>query len=566
MELFGFQFPPKKKEDKRELEQKQSFVPSEPGDGALAVEYAPSGFISSYINLDYHAVNDTQLILKYRDVAMHPEVESAIEQIVGEAIITQDWNSPVKIITDKLDYPKSIRDKIAEEFESIITLLNFNTKGYELFRRWYIDSRLVHHVIIDESNKKAGIQSVKFVDPINIRKIREIKQKILEDGNTTFVDKEEYYVYRHDGFRGGAGGVDTQGIKISPDAISYVTSGLYDSNKKMVIGYLHKAIKAVNQLRLMEDALIIYRLSRAPERRIFNVEVGNMTPRRADAYLRDLMNRHRNKPVYDVQTGGIMDSARHMAMLEDFWLPTSNGKGTSISNLPGGQNLGQIEDINFFLKKVYKSLGLPTGRMMEDNSGGINFSGNSEITRDEIRFSKFIQRLRNKFSELFYDLLKKQLMLKNIIRDETEWNENIRDYVFFDYIKDSYYSEAKNNEIWVARANLLSLLDPYVGTILSRHWVMSQILGFNDREIQDMTKEIEKEKKLGQNVLTTQTNTLPDLNDLNALGQDAGAEQDPFGGADQEQQAPDGQPQEQSKNPVSESRKDTGNDEEFQKI
>jgi hypothetical protein len=560
MNLFGFQFPLKKKEDKRDIEKKESFALSETGDGALAVEYAAGGFLSSYINLDYHAVNDTQLILKYRDISLHPEVESAIEEIVGEAIVTQDWTCPVKIITDKLDYPKSIRQKIAKEFDTIITLLNFNTKGYELFRRWYIDSRLVHHVIVDENNQKQGICDIRFIDPVNIRKIKEFKEKILPNGNKTYIDKEEYFLYRHDGFRGGAS-VDKEGIRISPDAISYVTSGLYDSNKKMIIGYLHKAIKAINQLRLMEDALIIYRLSRAPERRLFQVEVGNIPNTKADAYVKNLMNMHRNKPVYDVSTGNIADGARHMAMLEDFWVPVRDGKGTNITSLPGGQNLGQIEDINFFLKKLYKTLGLPPARMMGQESGGINFSNSAaEISRDEIRFSKFIQRLRNKFSELFYDLLKKQLLLKNIVRNEEEWNEKIRDYVFFDYIQDSYYSEAKNNEIWIARANLLNMLDPYVGTVLSKHWIQSNILNFNDQEISDMDKEIEKEKKLGENLLTARENDLPDLPDLPDLndGVDGADGQDQFAGTndDTEEQQPDAESDQQPKE----------DDAEFQKI
>ena len=486
--LFGFELKRKTKQtEKRML---PSIVPPTDQDAAGYISTG-AGAYGQYINLDGDQSKDNaQLIMRYRGVSMNPEVDMAIDEIVNETIVASELQSSVDLKVDEIETSKKIKDQILEEFQNIVGLLKFNDMGHDIFRSWYIDGRVVHHLLVNESNAKAGIQEIRHIDSAKIRKVREVKYKKDPNTGVKIVDAvDEYYIYEDK-----PGSNTVQGVKISTDAISYVTSGLLDETKKKVVSHLHKALKPINQLRMMEDSLVIYRLARAPERRIFYIDVGNLPRGKADQYMKDIMTKYRNKLVYDANTGQLKDDRKHMSMLEDFWLPRrENGRGTEISTLPGGDNLGQIDDIIYFQKRLYRSLNVPVNRLEQENQFSLGRS--SEITRDEVKFQKFIDRLRRRFSSLFLGILKKQLILKGIItaQDWEEW----KDDVFVDYVKDNHFSELKDAEILQNRVGLMNEITQYVGEYYSKEWVQKNVMMLDDEEIAQMKKQIEKEMAEG---------------------------------------------------------------------
>ena len=489
MELFGFKITKATEDKTSDLTKNKSIVPPDIDDGSTTV--AAGGYYGQYIDIDGNSVKtDAELIRKYRITAEQPECDMAIEDIVNEAIVSDDDQSPIEVNLDALDQPDKIKDAIREEFDNVVKLLNFNENGHDIFRRWYIDGRIFYHVIVDEKNLKKGIQEVRSIDALKIRKVREIKEELDEKTGAKLVTGvEEYFMYTENGV--GVGNVDT-GFKIAKEAIIYITSGLLDYSKKRVLSHLNKAIKPANMLRMMEDSLVIYRLARAPERRIFYIDVGNLPKGKAEEYLRGVMSRYRNKLVYDAQSGEFKDDRKHMSMLEDFWLPRrEGGRGTEISTLPGGENLGQIDDIIYFQKKLYKSLNVPVNRLEQESQFSMGRS--SEITRDELKFQKFVNRLRKRFSLMFMDLLKTQLILKGIINKD-DWDD-IKEQIAIDYIEDNHFSELKDSEMLRERLNTLQLMENYVGTYFSREWVKRSVLRMNDEEIDKMQEEIDDEKE-----------------------------------------------------------------------
>jgi len=488
--LFGFEITRSKSIEKEE-KKKQSFVPKEDYDGGYVVD--AGGHYGSYVDMEGgRAKNEREQILKYRDAAQQAECDMAIEDIVSEAIVSDDDSAPVDIIMDDLDQPDKIKKMIRAEFEHIVSMLNINWYGHDIFRRWYVDGRLYYHKVIDDKNPKNGIVELRPIDATKIRKVKElIKDKDPKTGTEIVVGAEEYYIYEKQGI-GGNGVASGTGLKISKDSVTYVTSGLLDPTRTQVQSYLHKAVKAVNQLRMMEDSLVIYRLSRAPERRIFYIDVGNLPKGKAEEYLRGIMNRYRNKMVYDATTGEMKDDRKHMSMLEDFWLPRrEGGRGTEITTLPGGENLGQIDDIMYFQKKLYKALNVPISRLDPEQQAMVSLGRAQETTRDELKFQKFINRLRKKFSALFIDILKTQLILKGIVTEE-EWNDISQD-ITIDFISDSHFSEMKNSELLMNRAATLREIDEYVGRYYSVEWVRKNVLMQTDEEIEEIVKQIEQE-------------------------------------------------------------------------
>ena len=488
MELFGFKITKATEDKTSDLTKNKSIVPPDIDDGSATV--AAGGYYGQYIDIDGNSVKtDAELIRKYRITAEQPECDMAIEDIVNEAIVSDDDQSPIEVNLDALDQPDKIKDAIREEFDNVVKLLNFNESGHDIFRRWYIDGRIFYHVIVDEKNLKKGIQEVRSIDALKIRKVREIKEELDEKTGAKLVTGvEEYFMYTENGV--GVGNVDT-GFKIAKEAIIYITSGLLDYSKKRVLSHLNKAIKPANMLRMMEDSLVIYRLSRAPERRIFYVDVGNLPKGKAEEYMRNVMNNYRNKLVYDAETGEIRDDRKHMSMLEDFWLPRrEGGRGTEVTTLPGGDNLGQIDDILFFQRKLYRSLNVPIGRMESDT--GFNLGRATEINREELKFHKLISRLRKRFSYIFMDLLRIQLLLKGVItqKDWPSFQENIR----FDFRQDSYFAESKDNEILKERIQMLDTVSQHIGKYFSAQWVQKNVLRQTDEEIEKIQKEIEDEK------------------------------------------------------------------------
>lgn len=493
-ELFGLKFG--KTSQEKEESKLTSFVPPTTDDGAVIIE--TGGFYGQYVDLDGSTRSDYELIQKYRDMSLHPECETAVEEIVNETIVSSDNDDVVRINLDKTGLDKEIKSLIIKEFKTIIDLLNFNTKGYEIFRRWYIDSRLYFHVIVNPNNLKKGIVELRYIDPLNLQKIRQFNKETRGDGTKLISDTEDFYIFHKYVFPGGqknfATAPDVQGLRISPDAIAAVHSGMFDTKNKRIVGHLHKAIKSLNQLRMMEDAVVIYRISRAPERRIFYVDVGNLPKQKAEQYLRDLMNKHRNKLIYDANTGEIRDDRRFMTMLEDYWMPRrEGGKGTEIQTLPGGQNLSEMDDVKYFQKKLYRSLNVPVSRLESDT--GFTLGRSTEITRDEVKFTKFVNKLRTKFSELFYDLLGKQLVLREIISRD-EW-EKIRSSVHFDFKRDTYFSELKEAELRKDKVEELQNLTQYVGKFFSYQWIRKNVLKLSDEEIMAMEVEMEEERKKG---------------------------------------------------------------------
>jgi hypothetical protein len=493
-ELFGFNFG-RKKRPEESPPQAKSFVAPDYDDGATIV--APSSFYGTYLDLEGNIKTDIGLIGHYRTMVLQPEIELCVEDIVNEAIVYDDDRTPVKLNMNKYKQSESIKNKINTEFQEVLGLLDFNNKGHDIFRKWFVDGKIYFHKITDEKNPKKGVIELRPVDPVKIQKIREVQKEKDKNGVEIVKSTNEFYMYnpspQSNNFNISNSAI-TQGIKISPDAICLGTSGLFDSNRKRVLGYLHKAIKPLNQLRMIEDAVVIYRISRAPERRIFYVDVGNLPKNKAEQYLKDLMNRYRNKLVYDANTGDIRDDKRHMNMLEDYWLPRrEGGRGTEITTLDGGQNLGEMEDVEYFKKKLYRSMNVPLSRLESEN--GFNMGRSAEITRDELRFSKFVDRLRKKFDDIFFDILKTQLILKGIITSD-DWKE-FSQHVFVDYAKDSYFSELKESEVLKDRMEVLREVNEYIGQYYSINWIRQNILKFTDQEINEMDKEMEEEKKQG---------------------------------------------------------------------
>jgi len=470
--------------------------------------YMSSGFFGSYVDIEGVYRTEFDLIKRYREMALHPEADSAIEDIVNEAVVSDSNDSPVEIELSNLNASDGIKTKIRKEFKHILDLLDFDKKAHEIYRNWYIDGRLYYHKIIDLKNPQEGIQELRYIDAMKMRYVRQQKKK-KNDGSTVaklrsdnpmdydFPEIEEYFIYNPKSVYPTGNPMQTgasQGIKIARDAITYCTSGLVDRNKGSTLSYLHKAIKSLNQLRMIEDSLVIYRLSRAPERRIFYIDVGNLPKQKAEQYLRDVMMRYRNKLVYDANTGEIRDDKKYMAMLEDFWLPRrEGGRGTEISTLPGGQNLGEITDIEYFKKKLYRSLNVPPSRM--DGEGGFNLGRSSEILRDELKFTKFVSRLRKRFSNMFNDMLKTQLILKNIITPE-DW-EMMSEHIQYDFLYDNHFSELKEAELMNERLSLAATAEPYIGKYYSQDYVRRKILRQTDVEILEQDALIKKEIKDG---------------------------------------------------------------------
>lgn len=483
-ELFGFTIARKKQEDQQE--NLPSIVSPTQEDGAI--EIAPGGAYGTYVDLEGKAKNEGELVTKYRQMALQPECDSAVQDVVNEAIVVTEDSGPVEIVLDKLDYPENIKKKIHEEFEAIMKLLDFNNNAYDLFRKWYVDGRLYHHIVIDEKNPRQGIKDLRYIDPRKIRKIKEaLKEKDARTGATVFKGMNEYYLYN-------AGGVNSsnqaQGVKIAKDSISYCHSGLLDERNSMIYSYLHKAIKPLNQLRMLEDAVVIYRLARAPERRVFYIDVGNLPKMKAEQYMRDMMVKHKNKLIYDASTGEVRDDRKFMTMLEDFWLPRrEGGRGTEITTLPGGQSLGEMDDVDYFRRKLYKSLNVPITRMDAENQ--FNLGRASEITRDELKFNKFVMRLRNRFSILFSDLLEIQLALKGVIT-RGEWKEMKQD-IHYDFQEDNHFTELKDTEIMQGRLQILGEVDNFVGKYFSEDWIRKNVLRMTEEEIKDEQKQIDKE-------------------------------------------------------------------------
>ena len=500
-QLFGFQI------NRKEKGRGQSPVPPNADDG---VNVAAGGYFGTYVETDAQARNEYDLIKRYRDMSLHPECDSAIDDIVNEFVVSDSNDTCVNIDLTNLQVGASVKKRIREEFEYVKRLLNFDMRAHELIRNWYVDGRTYYHKVIDLKDPKKGITELRYIDPLKIRRVRQKIKKVdqvdplairgtaLEHEWGDYVD---YYVYNPKGYGRQSAMIGTgdfssnQGIKIAFDAITYVHSGLQDMNKRMHLSFLHKGIKSLNQLRMIEDALVIYRLSRAPERRIFYIDVGNLPKVKAEQYLRDVMARYRNKLVYDAATGEIRDDKKHMSMLEDFWLPRrEGGRGTEITTLPGGQNLGELKDVEYFKKKLYNSLNLPPSRLTDDNKG-FNLGKSTEVLRDELKFTKFIGRLRKRFSGIFHDTLKTQLILKGVIAPE-DWDE-MSEHIQYDYIHDNHFNELKELEMETSRINLVTQMDAFVGKYYSVDYIRRSILGHKDEEIKEQDKLMSKEIDAG---------------------------------------------------------------------
>tara|TARA_R100001591_G_scaffold19994_2_gene28089 strand:+ start:2610 stop:4109 length:1500 start_codon:yes stop_codon:yes gene_type:complete len=479
LKIFGFEITRTK--DKKAI---KSIVPPRDDDGAGYVSTPSYGsHYGHYINMEGDDSKDNvQLILKYRGSAMHPEADAAIEDIVNEAITSGDMKPIITLNVDRVPVSATIKRQMLDEFDNIYNMLNFKELGHDIFRRWYIDGRLYHHLVVDENNLNAGIQEIRYIDSAKIRKVKQVKKKTDPATGAKLVEKvDEFYIYQEKpGSQSGA-------IKLTDDSVSYVTSGLLDEHRKRVVSFLHKALKPITQLRMMEDSLVIYRLARAPERRMFYIDVGNLPRGKAEQYMKDIMAKYRNKLVYDAKTGEIRDDRKHMSMLEDFWLPRrEGGRGTEISTLPGGENLGQIEDILYFQKRLYRSLNVPLNRLEQEQQFSLGRA--TEISRDELKFQKFIDRLRNRFSSFFYDILKKQLIMKNIITEE-DWH-SWKNEVNLDYTRDNHFSELKEAELLREKIQTLDQIQNYVGEYFSKQWVQKNILLFDDDEIERMDSEM----------------------------------------------------------------------------
>ena len=494
IKLFGFTLGSKDIAQVQKPEQSSFTSPNQTlDDGAVTI--TQNAHFGTYVDLEGSVRNELELITRYREMSNHPECEMAINEIVNEAITHDDDGTVVDIVLDNLKQPETIKKKIIDEFKGITKMINFSNMADDLFKRWYIDGRIYFHIVVDETKPKEGIQELRYIDPRKIRKVREIKKARDPKTNAEIIQSiAEYYMFNDRGTTTQSYTASVSpGLKISPDSIINVNSGLMDAKNTFVISYLHKAIKSLNQLRMVEDAVVIYRLSRAPERRVFYIDVGNLPKGKAEQYLQDVMVKYRNKIVYDSTTGELRDDRKHMSMLEDFWLPRREGnKGTEITTLPAGQNLGQLEDVQYFQKKLLQSLSVPYSRLEQSQGGGmVGLGRTTEITRDELRFNKFINKLRNKFSQLFDHALKTQLVLKGICTKE-EW-EKFREDIYYDYKKDNNFTELRESDLLQQRIQILNLVEPYVGKYFSQQWVKRNVLHLTDEEIEEMQKQIDEE-------------------------------------------------------------------------
>lgn len=491
IKLFGFEIRRAGARKAAAKNQLDSIVPPTDDDGAGYVTASGSHF-GQYVNLDGDESKDNiELIRQYRGVAMHPEVDAAIEDIVNEAVTIEDKGLSVKLVLDDVEASDKIKKEIQLEFDTVLNMLKFNDLGHDIFRRFYVDGRMYHHLVVNESNLKAGIQEIRPIDATKIRKVKEVKTKKDPLTGAKIVEKvDEHFIYQE------KPGETVNGIKLTPDSVSYVTSGLLDESRKKVVSYLHKALKPINQLRMMEDSLVIYRLARAPERRIFYIDVGNMPKGKSEEYMKGIMTRYRNKLVYDANTGKLKDDRKHMSMLEDFWLPRrEGGRGTEISTLPGGENLGQIDDIIYFQKRLYRSLNVPSSRLEQEQATGL-LGRSTEINRDELKFQKFIDRLRRRFSGLFLEILRKQLVLKGTITNE-DW-EAWRNEMVVDYVSDNHFAELRNAELVRERLQTLDMTQQYVGEFYSKEWVFKNVLNLSDDEMEEMKKQMKQEEADGE--------------------------------------------------------------------
>ncbi len=480
LKLFGFEI---KRSKNKQDEKLPSIVPPRDDEGGSYATASGSHY-GQYLNLDGDDSKDNyQLIMKYRGNAMHPEVDAAIEDIVNESITSSNKEQTLDLNMDQIDAPTRVKKLIKEEFDNIYGMLNFKELGHDIFRRWYVDGRLFHHLVLNESNPKDGIQEIRPIDAAKMRKVKKVKHKKDPVTGAKIVEKtEEFYIYQE------KPGSSTSGVKMTNDSVSYVTSGLLSEDRKKIVSHIHKALKPINQLRMMEDAVVIYRLARAPERRMFYIDVGNLPRGKAEAYMKDIMARYRNKLVYDAKTGEIRDDRKHQSLLEDFWLPRrEGGRGTEISTLPGGENLGQIDDIVYFQKRMYRSLNVPISRLDVESVSGI-LGRSTEINRDELKFQKFVDRLRSRFSHLFYGILKTQLIMKGIITEE-DW-DNWKNDITVDYQKDNHFTELRDAEMLRERLETLDRVSNYVGEYFSKEYIQKNVLHLSDEDIEQMNKQM----------------------------------------------------------------------------
>ncbi len=526
--LFGFSI-----EDPNDKKKKGVISPVPPNNEDGADYFLSSGFYGQYVDIEGVFRTEFDVIKRYRDMALHPECDTAIEHVVNEAIVSDSNDSPVEINLDNLNVSDNLKKIVRDEFKGVKDLLQFDKKAHEIFRNWYTDGRLYYHKVIDVQKPDEGIQEVRYIDSLKLKlmRVKPTKEKgargaegipVLPYSGEQTITKdtkiEEFYTYYPQGMAQKYGSVAGKGVRIAKDAITHVHSVLLDRNKKITMSYVQKANKGLNQLRMIEDSLVIYRLSRAPERRIFYIDVGNLPKVKAEQYLRDVMSRYRNKLVYDANTGEIKDDKKFMSMLEDFWLPRrEGGRGTEITTLPGGQNLGELTDIEYFQKKLYRSLNVPESRIA-GGEGGFNLGRSSEILRDELMFSKFVGRLRKRFSGLFIDLLKTQLILKNIVTPEDF--EKMSEHIQFDYKYDNHFAELKDHELMTERLNIMVAIEPYIGTYYSRDYVKRKVLRQTDEEIEEMAQEMEEENEAGIGVpLETQNQMMQGAIDAEAQRQ-----------------------------------------------
>jgi len=480
-DLFGFSITRKKQEQ----DPKQNFTTPQADDGTTTV--AAGGYFGSYLDMEGTAKNEADLVRRYREISLHPECDQAIEDICNEAIVSSEEKDSVRVTLENIPFGDEVKRRIDEEFLNVLKLMNFSTKGFEIFKRWYVDGRIFYQKIIDRETPKNGITELRYIDPRKIKKVRELKKMRSTVDLSLTNDYEEYFMFNEKGVAGSTSG---SGVRIAADTIAFCSSGMVDQNKNMILSYLHKAIKPVNQLRMIEDAVVIYRIARAPERRIFKIDVGNLPKQKAEQYLRDVMARYRNKLVYDANTGEIRDDRSYMNMLEDYWLPTrEGGRGTDITTLPGGQNLGEMADIEYFQKKLYRSLNVPVSRL--EPATGFSMGRSTEITRDELKFTKFVQRLRKKFTELFNDFLKTQLVLKGVISIE-DWPV-IQANIQYDFLQDGHFAELKESEMLKERVALADGLEKYVGKYFSQEYIRKFVFKQSEKEIKDIDKQIGKE-------------------------------------------------------------------------
>ena len=503
-ELFGFSF-------KKNQEKSRAPSPIQPSSDDGATSYIAGGYYGQYLDLDGNFKTEYDMVKKYRTMAMHPEVDSAIEDIIHEAIVADQNDSPVQINLDNLEVSDAVKNIIRDEFDYIKNLFGFDSKAHEMFRRWYIDGRLYYHKVIDLDNPADGIKELRYVDPHKIKKVRQITKPKTADEfmKYDFGKGEEYFLYNPKGLNNTSA---NSGIRIAKDAITYCTSGIMDTNRNIVLSYLHKGIKVLNQLRMIEDSLVIYRISRAPERRIFYIDVGNLPKQKAETYLREVMGRYRNKLVYDAQTGEVRDDRKYMSMMEDFWLPRrEGGRGTEITTLPGGQNLGELTDVQNFQTKLYKALNVPAGRLESGTSFDLGRS--AEITRDELKFTKFVGKLRKKFSDIFHDTLKTQLILKSVIVPE-DWDD-MKEHIQYDYLYDNHFTELKNLEMMTEKLNVIAAMDPYVGKYFSTQYIRSEILGQTEIQMEEMDDQMADDIENGRAIDPTSQTQL-DQDTINA--------------------------------------------------